>query len=113
MDELRFDFTILDRECNVFCRYLIGQTPNDYVRKKYRDAHGSRSLVGGGCISPWDALLIRIARISPWSTRITDVYSRVFYGSSLIRKKLVLLLAILESCAPSHRYLDSVDYNKI
>ena len=31
----------LDRECAVFCRYLIGQEPNEYVKKKYRAAHQS------------------------------------------------------------------------
>ena len=113
MNKAKTDLTILNRECGVFCRYLIGQTPNDYVRKKYRDAHRGRPFVSGDCFGPWDGFLVSIATIGPWSTRIVDVYSRVFRGSSLIRKKLVLLLAILESCEPSHRYLDSVDSNKI
>jgi hypothetical protein len=30
-----------------------------------------------------------------------------------VRKKLVVLLAILESCSPTHAYLDSVDSNSV
>ena len=47
--------------------------------------------------------------MSPWTTRLVDVYDRVFRKSSLVRKKLILILAILESCAPTHQYLDAVD----
>ena len=34
----------LDRECVVFCRYLIGQEPNEYVKRKYREAHQAASF---------------------------------------------------------------------
>lgn len=98
----------LDRECAVFCRYLIGQEPNEYVKKKYRAAHQACSLRNGGeCRA--DAFLVKVASISPGSTKIVDAYTRIFRPFSTVRKKLVLLLAILESCAPTHAYLDSVD----
>ncbi len=103
----------LDRECSVFCRYLLGQEPNEYVKKKYREAHQSRSFNRGEHSDPGDGFLVKIARINPWSAKIIDAYSRVFRPYSTIRKKLVLLLAILESCAPTHGYLDSVDSNSI
>jgi len=102
----------LDRECRVFCRYLIGQEPNEYVKQKYRAAHQTSSL-------RWDpgdtaeAFLVRVAGIGAWSTKIIDAYTRVFRPFSTVRKKLVLLLAILESCAPTHAYVDSVDSNSI
>ena len=102
----------LDRECMIFCRYLIGQEPNEYVKQKYRAAHQTSSL-------RWDpgdtaeAFLVRVAGIGAWSTKIIDAYTRVFHPFSIVRKKLVVLLAILESCAPTHAYLDSVDSNSI
>jgi hypothetical protein len=86
---------------------LVGEEPNDYVKRKYREAHEQRSLARGG--HPSDSLLVPLARISPWNTKAIDTYARVFRRSSLVRKKLVLLLAILETCAPTYAYLDSPD----
>lgn len=99
----------LDRECAVFCRYLIGQEPNEYVKKKYSAAHQARSLRNGGGECRADAFLVKVASIGPGSTKIIDAYTRIFHPVSTVRKKLVLLLAILESCAPTHIYVDSVD----
>jgi hypothetical protein len=112
MKDSGLDSSALDRECAVFCRYLIGQEPNDYVKQKYRAAHRSSSLRG----DPGDAanaFLVKVAGIGSWGTRIIDAYTRVFRPFSTVRKKLVLLLAILESCAPTHAYLDSVDSSSI
>jgi hypothetical protein len=106
------DFNALDRECAVFCRYLIGQEPNEYVKKKYRAAHQTGSLRGDRAY-PADGFLVRVASIGAWSTKIIDAYTRVFRPFSTIRKKLVLLLAILESCAPTHAYLESVDSSSV
>lgn len=50
--------------------------------------------------SRFDELLVRIARVSPWLTRMTDSYATVCSGRKL-RSKLVLLLGILENC-PAH-----------
>ena len=102
----------LDRECSIFCRYLIGQEPNDYVRRKYRDGH--RSLSWSRCATnSSDDLLVSIARIGTPASFVIDAYARIFRPASLVRKKLILLLAILESCAPSHLYLDSIDSNSL
>jgi len=103
------DADLLDRECSVFCRYLIGQKPDDYVKRKYWEAHRDHTLSGSGLSNRFDSLLVKIAGISPWTTKPIDVYARVFQPHSLVRKKLILLLAILESCAPTYEYLDIVD----
>ncbi len=113
MDETKIDFKTLDRECGVFCRYLIGQTPNDYVRRKYREAHRCPPFSRGNPLTSADKFLVQIARFGPWSTNIIDAYTRVFRPFSTIRKKLVLLLAILESCAPTYVCVDSVDSSSI
>jgi hypothetical protein len=98
----------LERECTVFCRYLIGHEPNEYVKRKYRAAHATGSLRGVRAC-PVDSFLVKVASISPWSTKIIDAYTRIFRPFSLLRKKVVLLLAILEICVPTHAYVDSVD----
>jgi hypothetical protein len=99
----------LSRECAVFCQYLIGKRPTDYIIKKYQEAHKSGSIGKGTELLPFDKLLLTVARIHPLGTQTVDVYAAVFFRNSLVRKKLILLLAILESCAPSHSYLDSAD----
>ena len=109
MKEPTLDSRTLDRECAVFCRYLIGEEPNDYVKGKYREAHRSPSWARSGHSDPSDHFLVKFARMSPRSTKVIDAYARVFRPAMLVRKKLVLLLAILESCAPTHAYLDAVD----
>ena len=102
------DSNILDVECRIFSRYLIGKEPNEYVKRKYRAAHQTGFLRGDYACTA-DSFLVKVASIGPWGTKIIDAYARVFRPFSLIRKKLVLLLAILESCAPTNVYVDSVD----
>jgi len=109
MTDLLIDRDALDRESLVFCRYLVGEKPNDYIQMKYREAHRNHSLASQDPSTSAEDLLVRIARISPLATRIIDSYTRVVHPISLVRKKLVLLLAILESSAPTHKYMDSVD----
>ena len=109
MNDPVIDIEKLDRECVVFCRYLIGQKPNEYVKKKYREAHRRNSLLCDRGSDDSEGFLVKFASMSPWTSRLVDVHDRVFRKSSLVRKKLILILAILESCAPTHQYLDAVD----
>ena len=102
------DDKILDRECSVFSIYLIGEPPSEYVKRKYREAHQTGLLLDAAA-QPAEDFLVRVASIGPWSAKIIDAYTRIFRPFSTVRKKLVLLLAILESCAPSHARLDSAD----
>jgi hypothetical protein len=99
----------LIEECHTFCRYLIDQTPNHYVLQKYKDGHRARNLRQGFAPNRFDQTLVRIAALNTFATRIVDTYTRVFLKTALIRKKLVLLLAILESCAPTHSGLDAAE----
>ena len=103
------DGNVLDRECAVFCRHLIGAEPNDYVKKKYREAHQAHSWSRLDDSNPAEGFLVRVAAINPLITKVVDAYASVFRRTSLVRRKLVLLLAILESSAPTHVHLDSVD----
>jgi hypothetical protein len=101
--------SVLDRECEVFCRYLIGQEPTEYVRAKYREFHklpeGAAELQG----LPLDPALLALARLHPVAARFGDTYARIACPTSVLRKKLVLTLAILECCAPSHRHIAAVE----
>jgi hypothetical protein len=109
MHEARTAEDRLLEECRTFCRYLINQTPNHYVLQKYRDGHRAGGLRRDFTPNRFDQTLVRIAAINTFATRIVDTYTRAFFKTALIRKKLVLLLAILESCAPTHSGLDAAE----
>lgn len=94
------------RECRVFCRYLTAQKENDFVLNKYIECH---SRVDMKARDKFDSFLVRLASRNPLFTRFCDSFSRFFYSPSLIRKKLVYLLAILENSPPYCSFLDKAD----
>ncbi len=99
----------LDRECLAFSAYLIRQRPDDYVLEKYREAHDASGIVRrneGGFL---DRLLLGAATAHPIGAKLVDAYTAIFYKRSTVRRKWILLLAILESCAPTYRFFDSPD----
>jgi hypothetical protein len=97
----------LERECRVFTEYLLGCAPHPYVERKYADAHRIAPAFSTG--SRFDFFLIRAARSHRGITKLADAYARLFVPASLLRKKLVLLLAILETCSPSCHLIDSAE----
>ena len=94
-------------ECEVFTKYLLGCSPQPYVVRKYAEAHDVAAVFSTG--SGFDNLLVRVASAHPALTRLADSYARMFVPKGLLRKKLVLLLAILETSAPSYQLIDAVD----
>jgi hypothetical protein len=99
----------LGRECEVFASYLTGLKPQTYVLERYSDAH--RKVASYTACGQFDRFLLRFANAGPVCTKLADSYARLFAPASTLRKKLILLLAILESSSPAHRFLDSVDGN--
>ncbi len=97
----------LRRECQVFSRYLIGWEPSPYVLEKYCDAH--QKVESYKASSPFDRFLLWFATMGAFSAQLADSYARVLAPRSALRKKLTLLLAVLESSSPAHKFLDFVD----
>jgi hypothetical protein len=95
----------LDRECDVFARHLVGEAPDDYVRRKYVEAHAVMRALAPA--DRFDAFLLRVASAGTARAKIADAYARVFRPTSAVRKKLVLLLAILETCRSTYRSIDA------
>jgi nucleoside-diphosphate-sugar epimerase len=99
--------TAIECECRILTRYLLDCEPRDYVTQKYVAAHQVSTAFAGG--TRFDFFLIRAASTHPMITKLVDAYARLFYPTALVRKKLVLLLAILETCAPSCHLIDAVE----
>jgi hypothetical protein len=93
----RSDVATLKRECEVFCRHLVGRVPSEHVVHKYVEFHKSapaqRELHSGA----GDRLLVGIAALSPAFTQLADAFSCIVRPAGVLRKKLVLLLALLET----------------
>jgi len=96
----------LAHECRVFTRHLIGTDPGDYVVARYIDAHRARPVFTP--VSRMDRFLCAFGGATPLMTRFADAWSAVFASNSVLRRKLILLLAMLESTAPHYRRLETV-----
>jgi nucleoside-diphosphate-sugar epimerase len=98
----------LEQECTAFSRYLVKQNPSRYVVDKYSEAH-ARSFLEGCKTNHFDRLLLGMAIVHPALAKLVDCYTGIFLKSATVRNKWILLLAIMESCAPSYEYFDASD----
>jgi hypothetical protein len=96
---------LLEEECRVFTRYLLGSVPHDYVLGKYVEAHKVTTAFVSK--TRFDSFLMRTAVRHPLLVKLADSYSRIAAPRSVLRKKLVLLLAILETSSLSSRMIDT------
>ena len=102
----QIDFSTLKQECQLFTRYLIDESPHAYVQNKYHEAHRVSDMFHTFEANSFDALLLKIAIIHPFTTKLVDTYASFFARQSVVRKKIILLLAILESCNPTYAHFD-------
>ncbi len=90
----------LERECSLFCRYLADIDATPEMIKSYQHAHEIDGLRLSSS-TPLDRSLMTLAGGGAALTRIADSFAGVIAPASALRRKLVILIAILESCSPS------------
>jgi hypothetical protein len=105
--QLSADSRILDEECDAFCSYLVGRPADEYIRKRYREAHERTELVPQNRDDTFDSFIIRFAQKGAFCTRLADVYTRWFFRRSALRAKLLLLMATLECSASTHTFFEA------
>jgi phytoene dehydrogenase-like protein len=91
----------LEAECRKLTAYLVDVPPSEYVIACYVRAHRTTSA-----FEPHDRferVALRLAALAPG---LADAHARLFAPASALRRKLVLLLAILETSSPSFRRVD-------
>src|SRR5262245_22806310 len=94
----------LGAECRAFTRHLIGCDPSPGIVDHYQRAHSvSRKFEPD---DPFDEFLAGFAARHRVLARFADSYARIFAPASLLRRKLVLLLAILETASPTFQMID-------
>jgi len=96
----------LERECRVFAHYLTGREPSRYIIEKYLDFHQKIGVRGGE--ARFDRFLVSSAARGPYWTRMADSYGTLFRKNSILREKLVVVLALLECAPPTFEGLDRV-----
>ena len=94
-------------ECDALTRYLIGLAADDYVADQYRRGVEQLQIRE----SRFDRLLCSWARRSRPTARAADFYGRLFRPAGALRRKLVLLLAILESYGPTAAVTDRAPWS--
>ena len=96
----------LARECVTLTRYLSGVDPTVAVVDAYQRAHAEDVITPRP--ARFDRLLTAVARRGPGWARAADSYATALARHSTLRRKLVLLLAILESSWPACETIDRV-----
>jgi hypothetical protein len=94
-------------ECRTFTSYLLGRHAAPDVVAAYQKAHEVSVVDASGVTPSLDLALLRVARFGSGGLRAADAYAAVLAPSSLLRRKLTLLVAILESRGQSAAALDT------
>lgn len=87
----------LRRECETLTRHLTGEPPTPYVAEHYLAAHRERAEELRRPRDAFESLLLRLARRGPRWAWLVDCHVRLWAPTGTVRKKLVLLVAVLES----------------
>lgn len=83
--------TDLRTEARVFGRYLVGQAPSETLVERYCAANHAIPAVQG------DDEVVAYARRHPWAVPLLDAAAGLTAGGSLLRKKLLVMTAIVET----------------
>ncbi len=94
----RSEVTELDRECEIFAQHLINQSVSEYLFEEYRRAHEKGGPLSNEPTS-FDNHVLRFARRGGWRLSVADAYARMFIPTGILRRKLVLAMALLENSA--------------
>jgi hypothetical protein len=94
-----------DAECTVFSRHLLGLRPDPGVCLSY--ARALRSVPALHASSAWERSLVSMARSGVAGAQCADAFAALFARQSVLRKRLITLLAILETRSPTSDRIDS------
>lgn len=100
---------VLEEECRTFATYLVGGSPSAYVEERYAMAAQVHGLVHDEGFSCFDRAALMLARRGRMFARWADAYCAFFCRNGALRRKLILLAAILEHVAPTNEAFDRVD----
>lgn len=97
------DDAVLRREFVVFASYLGARGDAGRGTAQYVRAHASLPLDA----TPLDRVLLAFGRTSRVAASLADAYARLVRPYGLLRRKIVLALAVLESSPATHADFDT------
>jgi hypothetical protein len=97
----------LERECRIYGRYLIGREPDEYIIEEYIACHEAGRIPEPA--DRFERFLLAASLSRPFVTRMADAYASRLLKYGALRKKLVLVLALLECAPATFGSLDEVD----
>jgi len=86
-----------DQECRTFTRYLCGMEASDYVLHQYARGLASAAFRDGPPVTSLDLALEAFARRGVATSALADTWARFVAPGGRLRRRLVLLLSILET----------------
>ena len=95
------DRQVLIHECEVMGRYLAGRTPSSVFTLRYAEAH---SILLPGPHDPSDEALVLFVRKHPGFLPYVDAAAAVFQPKSLLRRKILLTVSLLEATPDYTRF---------
>jgi NADH dehydrogenase len=98
------DDEALTREAQAFTRHLIGKEPGAEVASHYAAGVKARGLLGSG--DRFDRFTLAAAGKGGLICRLADAYCGLFHRRGLLRRRLILLMAILEQAPATHAAFD-------
>jgi hypothetical protein len=98
----------LDAESATFARALIGAAVSPYVLDHYARACAVYGLARDEAFGGFDRATLEFARRSAPAARWADAYCALLHRRGALRRKLIVLSAILEHVAPTDRAFDDL-----
>ena len=99
----------LQDECRALTTYLVGTAPNAYIEAQYARATHVHGLAFDEDFSCFDRTTVRLARSNRITARAADAYCGLLHRRGILRRKLIVLTAILEHVAPTYAAFDRVE----
>jgi len=97
---------VLEQECRKFAACLVRAEPSAYVIEQYAKAAHRHGLAFDQGFTRFDRIVLWLARKGPLLTRCADAYCALFHRRGALRRKLIVLAAILEHVAPTNEAFD-------
>ncbi|MFN3746386.1 MAG: NAD-dependent epimerase/dehydratase family protein [Hyphomicrobiaceae bacterium] len=95
-------------ECRALTAYLLGTTPSAYIEEQYAKAVHVHALAFDEDFSCFDRTTVDLARRGRLLARSADAYCGLLHRRGVLRRKLIVLAAILEHAAPTNAAFDRV-----
>jgi len=89
-------------ECRTLTLYLAGFAADELVTLSYARGLVSDAFTKAAGDASLDRALLSLARRGPFAAGLADAWARCFAPAGQLRRRLVLLVAILESTAPGY-----------